>query len=189
MPLSQQLCYVNEGLSSVFVGWAVRGGILSQGSMANFWDGREDAEPRCFAVPVLTNPGGPSETGNVLQPAQHWEFQVNSKFGCSTNMLWFLPWWGTGTICLIIHIVFLTNQWHRLDRVFEQWWQLGRHSESPERRRHEGCTTSLAQIWGDSPTSQWNLNFGRENVITMCCLFDNRDRLLQILMSTNSELF
>lgn len=76
-------------------GWAVCGGILSQGSLANLWDSREDAKPRCHSILVFTNPRGLGETGNILQPARHRKFQVNSKLSgvlvcCKVTMLVFL---------------------------------------------------------------------------------------------------
>lgn len=139
-------------------GWAVCGGILSQGTLANLWDSREDAKPRCHSILVFTNPRGLGQTGNILQPARHWKFQVNSKLSgglvcCKSALLVFFK-------CLkgaywIISMSFFNPQRHCLDRVFEQRWQFRRHSESPERRRHEGCTTSLAQIWGKETASIW----------------------------------
>lgn len=80
-------------LNHLFAGWAIRGWILSQSPVANIWDGREDAEPRCLTVLVLTNPRGPGETGNILQPAQCWEFQVNSKFACITDIPIIYHWY------------------------------------------------------------------------------------------------
>lgn len=130
------------------LGWAVCGGILPQGSVADFCDSREDAKPCCHTILLLTDPGGIGQTGNILQPLRPRKFQVS--WSLYSVLLYFalkLQYY-----CLVPTHTYLWvlchPQWHRLDWVSEQHWQFRRHSDPLKRRRHEGGTASLAQIWG-----------------------------------------
>lgn len=84
--------------SSSCLGWAVCGGILPQGSMADLWDSGEDAKPRCHApaILLLTDPRGFGQTGNILQRARPREFQVKLKSWWSPVLflfIWYVKMW------------------------------------------------------------------------------------------------
>lgn len=56
-------------------------------------------------------------------------------------------------MCDLFRVFFCGPQWDRLDWVSEQQWQFRRYSDPPKRRRHEGCTAPLAQMWGNETAS------------------------------------
>lgn len=56
-------------------------------------------------------------------------------------------------MCDLFRVLFCGPQWDRLDWVSEQQWQFRRYSDPPKRRRHEGCTAPLAQMWGKETAS------------------------------------
>lgn len=71
---------------------------------------------------------------NVL--VSNSELFCYTEFVCLSTILSGFSW-------LLYH-----PQWNRLDWVSEQHWWSRRHPVPSKRRRHEGCTASLAQIWG-----------------------------------------
>lgn len=103
---------------------------------------------------------------NVL--VSNSELFCYTEFVCLSTIL-------SGFSLLLYH-----PQWNCLDWVSEQHWWSRRHPVPSKRRRHEGCTASLAQIWGNYNittficvetfhTSIENSSYCFRNGVKVCC--------------------